>query len=108
MKEAFDAPTPPHQLICLWHLMKEEPQAGHIPSHQQGRGHKEQDGCERHRRAQPACQGKGILLALNSPLSEREQSSTRELQILINKKMQAVVFVNGSSRKSPLQENSLI
>lgn len=34
MKSAFDAPTPPHQLISLWQLMKEEPQAGHVPSHQ--------------------------------------------------------------------------
>lgn len=37
MKGAFDAPTPPHQLICLWHLMKEEPQAGHVPSHSAGK-----------------------------------------------------------------------
>lgn len=68
MKEAFDAPTPPHQLICLWHLMKEEPQAGHIPSHQQGRGHKEQDGCERHRRAQPCVPGEGNSAGSQQPL----------------------------------------
>lgn len=34
----------------------------------------------------PVCQGKGILLALNSPKSGRAQVSARELQISINKK----------------------
>lgn len=81
MKGAFDAPTPPHQLIGLWHLMRSLRLDTSAPISKE-EATRNQDGCERHRSAQPRVPGEGNSAGFQQP---RVWKSVRELQILIKK-----------------------